>query len=75
MSIPKEIQLHFRTINGALLAEVRDTKGEVWMAEALGEIRKWLDHLGFQWVVGSNGIWARGEAPIVGIVSGKGVRL
>lgn len=57
---PREIVLHFRNINGALLAEARDkTTGECVMVEALPHMRGWLDNLGFQYVVGSSGEWAK----------------
>lgn len=57
---PCEVVLHFRTINGALLAEARDkSTGETVMVEALPQMRGWLDALGFHYVMGSNGQWAK----------------
>lgn len=55
---PREVILHFRTINGALLAEARDkSTGETVMVEALHQMRGWLDAMRFQYVMGSNGEW------------------
>jgi len=57
MSIPKSIQLQFRTIDGALLAQAIDNQGNVVMVEALPQMRGYLDALGFKWVTGSQGVW------------------
>lgn len=59
MSIPKSIQLQFRTIDGALLAQAVDADGNVVMVEALPQMRGYLDALGFHWVTGSQGVWTR----------------
>ena len=59
MSIPKSIQLQFRTIDGALLAQAIDNQGNVVMVEALPQMRGYLDALGFKLVTGSQGVWTR----------------
>lgn len=61
MSIPRSVQLQFRTIEGALLAQAVDNKGNVVMVEALPQMRSYLDALGFSWVVGSQSVWTRDE--------------
>lgn len=62
MSIPRSVQLQFRTIEGALLAQAIDSKGNVVMVEALPNMRSYLDALGFKWVIGSQSVWTREEA-------------
>lgn len=63
MSIPRSVQLQFRTIDGALLAQAVDRKGNVVMVEALPQMRSYLDALGFKWVTGSQGVWTRDGSP------------
>ena len=58
----KEVRIRFRDERGqALRVEVLDrADGALVDVMGLRETADWLSVMGFSWVEGSNGIWARG---------------
>lgn len=56
----RQVQLRFRTFQKNLLAVAQDPEtGETIMAQNLGPMSEWLRNMGYHYVVGSQGVWAK----------------
>lgn len=54
------VQLRFKTVHRNLLGMIVDPRtGECLLAEPLAECASWFEAMGYRWIAGSNGLWAK----------------